>query len=426
MRIGIQTWGSEGDIRPFIALAGGLQAEGHKVSLVLTCIDNKDFSPFSERFGFEISHIATPVLKNQAEFDTIGASIIRATNPLEQASLIVSNFFYPAAGDMYSASQALCRKSDLVIGHYFLYLLRVAADKFKVPVASVTLAHNIIPTGNRRPIGFPNLGRWLHPFWWWVLRKAINRKFISSVNILRNREGLPDIRDLMTEVWVSQQLNLIAVSPTICKRQNDWGEHHNVCGFFNLPDSAFDWQMPDDLKNYLDKGEHPVYMTFGSLMPFTDEERRRVIQIFREASHMAECRAIIQVPEDEINTLLQEDRVYFTPPIPHRFIFPYCSAVVHHGGAGTTQTSAFAGIPSVVVAHIMEQCLWGSELLRLKMSPKVITRRSLTAKNLAHSIRDVLDSPKMRENAKRVGESMKREDGVKKAVELIGKCFNAK
>ena len=57
MRIGIQAWGTEGDVRPLIALAGGLQAKGHQVTLGVTEISNKDFTPYSEKLNFSIQHV---------------------------------------------------------------------------------------------------------------------------------------------------------------------------------------------------------------------------------------------------------------------------------------------------------------------------------------------------------------------------------
>ena len=60
MKIGLQTWGSDGDIRPFLALAGGLRAKGHEVSLVVTSVDNRDYSSYGRAMGFAISHVGAP------------------------------------------------------------------------------------------------------------------------------------------------------------------------------------------------------------------------------------------------------------------------------------------------------------------------------------------------------------------------------
>ena len=62
MRIGIQTWGSHGDVRPFLALAEGLQRAGHEVHLVITCVDSKDYADASSAAGVRIETVATPAI----------------------------------------------------------------------------------------------------------------------------------------------------------------------------------------------------------------------------------------------------------------------------------------------------------------------------------------------------------------------------
>jgi UDP:flavonoid glycosyltransferase YjiC (YdhE family) len=59
MRIGLQTWGSDGDIRPFLALAAGLKAAGHQVTLSITSVDGKDYSELAQRLGIETTHTTT-------------------------------------------------------------------------------------------------------------------------------------------------------------------------------------------------------------------------------------------------------------------------------------------------------------------------------------------------------------------------------
>ena len=51
MKIGIQTWGSNGDIRPLLALADGLQKQGHQVTFVVSSIDNQSYQPICEQLG---------------------------------------------------------------------------------------------------------------------------------------------------------------------------------------------------------------------------------------------------------------------------------------------------------------------------------------------------------------------------------------
>lgn len=98
--------------------------------------------------------------------------------------------------------------------------------------------------------------------------------------------------------------------------------------------------------------------------------------------------------------------------------------MVHHGGAGTTQSATLAGKPSVVIPHIGEQEHWGKELRRRGIAGKTLHRRSVTAAALARRIRDVLAAPDMALKAGTVAAAMKQEQGVAAAVRIITARFD--
>jgi UDP:flavonoid glycosyltransferase YjiC (YdhE family) len=87
MKIGIQTWGTEGDVRPFIALAGGLSAAGHDVTLAFTEITNQQFSAFGERMNFEIRHVGHIDI-DERRFKELSASVFNEWNPLKKGDII--------------------------------------------------------------------------------------------------------------------------------------------------------------------------------------------------------------------------------------------------------------------------------------------------------------------------------------------------
>ena len=146
-----------------------------------------------------------------------------------------------------------------------------------------------------------------------------------------------------------------------------------------------------------------------------------------DAARIAGWRAIIQSGWEMITDIPEDPDVYRISPAPHRYLFPHCAAVVHHGGAGTTQSAMLYGCPSVVVEHFGDQIFWGRELRRLGIAPRLLHRRSVTPEKLARAIRTVLDSPDMKNKAEKIGKDMKNEDGVERAVELLeilGRSFN--
>jgi len=416
MKIGIQTWGSDGDILPFLALAIGLRQSGHKVTVVYTSVDNKNY------LNVAAPHeIATIRVVDRFEED--GAELFRkitaTRNPLEQLTLVLENYFVPAIDDMYAAAQKLCRENDLVIGHAIHYPLATAAEKANCPRVAVTLCPMTIETSQVSPFD-TNLGKWLNSLLWKWGDRLVRQKIYGPADALRQREGLPPFTYLQDDLYVTKKLTLIAASTVLCPRQPDWGEHIRVCGFLNPPATTDDWELPQDLQRFLESGPPPVYFTFGSCTQFAPEGTTR---LFLECAKRAGVRAIIQSNWDGFSLSEEDPDIYRVQSIPHEHVFPHCAMIVHHGGAGTTHASLRAGKPSVVVAHAYDQPFWGRRLMKLGVAGNVLSRRRVTAEALAKMIRSVQRSPQMSSAAQEASELMERESGVDTAVTLINQIF---
>ena len=422
MRIGIQTWGSRGDINPFIALGAGLSKAGHEVHLCATDLLDLDYTEIARESGFRLTPVATPVLPPE-EMDRVGMAFLKAANPLEQAKIIINDLFELKVPEMLEASLELCRTSDLVIRHFFLHPMPTAAAKLGVPEITVSLVHNTIPSPEICPAGFPNLGRFSNRVAWRIVRWMLNRNFLPAVNATREREGLAPIEDLLREAWVGRDLNLVAVSPTISERPDDWDDLHHVVGFFNLPETDAG-DLPAELNEFLEAGDRPAFISLGSMTPRQMEHLLPLVRVFHEAIRLAGGRAVVQVREDAIPHLPANDAIHHASFVDHRLVLPRCALVVHHGGAGTTQSTLQAGVPSVVIPHVADQFFWAEELKRLGVAPKPLPIKKLTAHRLAARLRTVLDKPEMRSKADLFGQRMRNEGGVSKAVQLIEQVAN--
>ncbi len=426
MRIGLQTWGSHGDIRPLAALAWGLKRAGHEVTLVVTSVDPGDYQALAAKLSIDLRVVASPVVADPAELEEIGLGLIRESDALRQAKTVLARVFEPVAEEMYEAATALCRDSDLVIGHFFHYPLRIAAEKAGCPHASVMLVHSAVPSRHFAPAGMPDLGAWANPLLWRLLRVLFNRTLKPFADRLRARAGLPPAGDLLDDVWASRALNLIAVSEAFCAGRDDWGTNHQVCGFLDLPAVAGREETFDPaLERFLSQGAPPVYVSFGSVPLGRIGVQRDLLDLLADAAAQAQCRMVVQAPLWAACGAETSAGIHYVTAAPHALVFPRCAAVVHHGGAGTVHTATRAGRPSVVVPHHHEQWFWGRELKRLGVAPAPLWRRELTAKALAGRLTAVLRSPEMTRNARALAAGMRSEDGVGKAVELLAARFPA-
>ena len=423
MKIGLQAWGSEGDIRPFTALAAGLTTVGHDVTLVVTDNAGRDYSGLSQRYGYKLKSLPSPNIPNQDEAAKIWQAIIDVGNPIKQAEMIMTYGFDPVMESMYSAAKELCADNELVIGHFFVFPLRVAAEKSKTPIATVNIVHNCIPSNFTCPPGLPDFGRWFYPWGWKLVKTMINRIFLPRVNKLRTREGLVPDTDVMVQTWAANKLNLLAVSPSICERPIDWDKRHQVCGFLNPPHEDKKENLPEGLDAFITSGTQPVYFTFGSMMLSDLVVIRKTLAIWQDAVNKLGCRAILHVPWEDLSVFETTQNMFMVNRTPYSEVFPRCAAIVHHGGAGTTQSSLLAGKPSVVVAHMADQTFWGSELKRLGVAGNTLQRKSLSAQKLAKEVSFVLNDMTMPEKANIIGKKMAQEDGVNNAIQLIESIF---
>lgn len=411
----MQTWGSHGDVRPFVALAEGLQRAGHEVTLVLTCVDNAAYAGMVSPTGVKIRMVASPVV-DPAESEKIGRIAYRMNNPLKQLKMLLSLCFEPAEEAMFAAAQELAEESDVLIGHHFMYPTRIAAERAAKPFVSVLLSHAGVPTSYSHPLGLP----FGHRFMWWLTRKLLHMAVSPYPNRLRRRLGMAPVTDVVNQIWLSDVLTLVGVSPSLCKREPDWAPSIQVCGFLDMPNMQLEGRLTDTLEAFLNAGEAPVYMTFGSWTPRDIGLQTETLRLFTDAARRSGCRAIIQCHDAAACGFQSDGQILYVSASPHHLIFPRCVAVVHHGGAGTTQATTLAGRPSVIVAHISEQEHWALELRKLGVAGKPLKRRSVSARSLAARIGAVLREPDMTRQAQLAARPMAQEDGVATAVRMIG------
>lgn len=416
MKIGIQTWGSDGDILPFIALAEGLRTAGHEVSVVYTSIDNKDYASFGTGSGISFVKVYE---KFDKPVEKILTDILYTRNPLKELALTLENCFNPAVEEMYAAARQLCRESDLVVGHVIHYPLAIAAETAGCPRVPVALCPLLIASKYASPWG-PSFGRWLNSPMWRLADLLARKTIYQPAHGLRDKVGLPPYRNLQAQLYVSSLLTLIATCGPLCPRLPDWGENIQICGFLNPARMASDWVMPEGLRKFLEDGAPPVYFTFGSLTQFDID---RTTRLFLDAAELAGIRAIIQSDWDKFQTSGGVQDIFRVQSIPHDHIFPHCSMIVHHGGSGTTQSALQAGKPSLVIAHAFDQPYWGKKMHQIGVAPKLLHRRAATAGRIAKNIRMILNSPQMSHQAKKIGQDMRAEDGVANAVAAIEARF---
>jgi UDP:flavonoid glycosyltransferase YjiC (YdhE family) len=231
------------------------------------------------------------------------------------------------------------------------------------------------------------------------------------VNKFREKTlGLESISTLWAPGMISQLKipHTYCWSPTLIPKPHDWPAHLNVSGFFFL-DLADNYVPPPDLDRFLTSGPAPVYIGFGSIVVADPDALTR--KIF-EAVRLVGCRALVSKGWGGLGAsdLEVPENIMLLGNCPHDWLFPRCSAVVHHGGAGTTAAGIRCGIPTVVVPFFGDQPFWGKMIAAAGAGPDPIPNAELTAENLAAAIQRAL-SREVQARAEVMGESIKKESG---------------
>jgi UDP:flavonoid glycosyltransferase YjiC (YdhE family) len=208
---------------------------------------------------------------------------------------------------------------------------------------------------------------------------------------------------------------LFAYSPVVLPRPSDWiAPNIHIPGYFFL-DSPDENQLPPSLKNFLDAGEPPVCISFGSMV---NQEAERIHLAVRGALAKTGSRGIFLSGWGGYRDDDMKGNLLYLDSAPHDWLFPRCKAVIHHGGAGTTAAGLRAGIPNIVVPHTADQPFWGKRVAAIGAGPAPIPVKQLTSQRLVAALNQ-LNDPTLRARAQETGRLIQSEDGVGQAVRII-------
>ncbi|KAJ4479995.1 glycosyltransferase family 1 protein [Lentinula aciculospora] len=423
MSIVIMIVGSRGDVQPYVALGKRLLQDGHRIRIA----SHATFRSFVKDAGLE--------------FFEIGG------NPQELMSYMVKNpglipgFESLTNGDIGRKRKMLstmmegcwkaCHSPDAETGRSFVADAIISnppafahihcAEAMGIPLLlSFTMPWSPT-TAFPHPlvnIQSSNAKSGLTNYLSYALTDIITWQGIGDiVNKFRKRSlGLPAL-SLKSGAGVLDNVKVpwtYCMSSGVVPKPVDWKSHIDVVGFYFL-DLATDYTPPEDLATFLTAGEPPVYIGFGSVV--VDDPAAMTSMIF-EATHQAGVRALVSAGWGGLGGVSIPSHVFILGNIPHDWLFANgrVSAVVHHGGAGTTAIGLSKGLPTVVVPFFGDQGFWGSMIHKAGAGPEPIPHKTLEIDNLRDAIRFAI-SAGAKTAARALAEKIQKEDGVNGGVE---------
>lgn len=410
-RIALVTIGTQGDVQPYLALAIALKERGYSVILGAS----EEFKDMVEGYGVEFHTLGPSIqaflLQQRFENAMSQSMLINGPSLLRQGQQIVDT----AARHAWN----MCQGADMLILNMNTSFGIDIAEALQIPAIMVGL-QPLNSTSEFPLCIYYDYGADFGP--------AFNKLSYTAMTVQQIYYNLPRNklrRELMgldarkkggffRNTDGTSLTTLYAYSPVVSPRPRDWPKSAIVAGYWQLKDRS-EWQPSEAFQKFLSEGDAPVYIGFGS-MPFGAERNTKIL---KEAVAMWGGRAVVARGWGGINPQDLPDTIFAIEKAPHDKLFKYVSAVVHHGGAGTTSAGLHLGRPTFVVPQTVDQPYWGRRVFELGCGPKPVRLRKLTSEILAGALADLSTNETYRRNAADVAEQLHAEGGTDKAIAVI-------
>ena len=203
-------------------------------------------------------------------------------------------------------------------------------------------------------------------------------------------------------------------SPAFVPKPDDWPDQCAVVGTFVVDQKkSFDVTPFTATDEWLKAGEKPIFIGFGSMVI---QDTSKLEEIIKAAAHKTGRRVIVQSSWSKMDVEDGSDILRNIGPCPHDWLLPLCSAVIHHGGAGTTAAGLRFGLPTLVCPFFADQFMWGFFVEMAGVGPKAVPINSLTEEMLTEKF-EILSSEKVQTAAMELSAEMLAEDGIKSGVD---------
>jgi rhamnosyltransferase subunit B len=415
MRILLASWGSSGDLIPFLSLGAALRARGHGVTLV----GNPEWEARAAAAGlrFVAAYREMAVSPLEAHPEIVGDHNFGLTS----FRLLLENAIVPILGETMAALEREAVGHDLLVAHHFVFPAALVHEKTGIPWATVALAPGVTPSAEDLPAGSlfqagsGPLARLLQRLVWKMGTHALARIVDPPLNRLRAAHGLPPFRDHMFAAR-SARLVLHLYSRHFAPPPRDWDGRHAVTGF--CFDDAPVPPLPEAVERFLAAGPPPRLFTLGTTVVAHPRDfyraaaasvaggaERAILLVGREGN----------VPADVSPNVLAVDY------LPHRAILPRCAAAAHQCGVGTLAEVLRAGIPAVACPFAFDQPNNAARLARLGVARIARpSRRTAAGFRAAFAALEQGKAPRL---ARELAERINAEDGPARACAEIERRF---
>jgi UDP:flavonoid glycosyltransferase YjiC (YdhE family) len=418
MNIGIYTYGTRGDVQPYIALALGLIANGHNATLAAP----ENFKGFVEGFGIPFH----PLYGNAEEImnSPEGQQVLATENTIK-----LMKFFFKVLHSIRvplreSYVDSISKVDFIIANSATLNIVGAIAEKQHKKMALTYFMPPVVPTTEFPLSDFDFFNfKWYNKFTY-KLAHTLYWKFVKAeVNEFRTELGLPVFtKNMLVELEKQHLLDLYCISPTLIPQPKDWTANHKITGFLTIPSGKRELgttdQVPVALNAWLDEGSKPIYMGFGSNGVGNSQKFAAILQEILDKTNE---RILFCTGWAMYDSLPMHKNLFITKYANHEVVLPKCKTGIFHGGAGTLAAMLRNNLPVIIISFYTDQPAWG-KIIESKVAGVHIPLKKLTAAKLIKAI-EVCQTAGVKQNAANLGASIRAENGLGNAVHEIEGYF---
>lgn len=402
MKVLLASCGTRGDVQPALALGLALMEAGHEI-LLSAPPEHGDWIA-----GYDCPY--QPLGGNWQEIVT------RYPDGLGLGAMVgLARFLRREARSQFEELPAIMEGFDLVVGFSLVVALHSVAQHLDLPSYWVATTPQLLPSAAHPPVMSKkqDLPGWVNRLAWGQSRLVTDLVLKGLINERRKTLGLAPIDNIVD--YNCGEKVLVASDPELGEVPDDVAINNVQLGHFLLKQKG---DLDPEIEDFIESGPPPIYVGFGSMAARAEKMTWIVVEAVRGAGQ----RLILASGWANLGGIEPADDLLVIGSVPHDRLFPRMKAVIHHGGAGTTATAARAGIPQIIVPHLLDQFYWAHQILKKRLGPKGIAQSKLSSKSLQKAIEITLANSEFAENAVRLAGRLENMDGTRQAIAFLNKA----
>jgi rhamnosyltransferase subunit B len=406
MHVVLATLGTDGDVMPYVGIGSILRTRGHRVTLA---------APEPYRAGAQQRDLEfTPLVTTEAVREMLTHPDM--WHPLRSGPMMArwGSRFLPK---QYEDLSRLTADDTVIVANPGVLAARLVQETRGCPMASLLLQPGLLPSIESPPQmpGGLTLPAWAPRFigqlYWTGVDLAGALMAAGTLNELRATLGLAPIRRLF-KWWLSPDLVIGLFPPWYAPPPSDWPTQLRLAGFGHF-DGVASNDLPDDVRAFCEAGSPPIVFTMGTGMTQAADFFRSAVR----ACELLNARGLLATKFPEQLPPNLPDTIRPIAFAPFRALLPLCSAIVHHGGIGTTAAALSSGTPQLVLPLAWDQPDNAARVRTLAAGTSLPPGQR-SAAHLACALSGLM-TMEMKSRCREIADRSREADGIEVAADML-------